>query len=128
MINLHESMVPGRDRTRDPWICSQTRICNQTRYLLRYAARYTIIVPSPWGYGRMTVRCPYNFMCPARASCSDLEGSLQLLQESKIIDSLKLCIVLTITMWCPYGDRTMLLLCVYGLWLAIFFKFVIMRS
>ena len=26
MINLHESMVPGRDRTRDPWICSQTRI------------------------------------------------------------------------------------------------------
>ena len=40
MINLHESMVPGRDRTRDPWICSQTRICNQTRYRLRYAARY----------------------------------------------------------------------------------------
>ena len=27
MINLHESMGPGRDRTRDPWICSQTRIC-----------------------------------------------------------------------------------------------------
>ena len=27
MINLHESMVPGRDRTRDPWICSQTRVC-----------------------------------------------------------------------------------------------------
>ena len=26
MINLHESMGPGRDRTRDPWICSQTRI------------------------------------------------------------------------------------------------------
>ena len=39
MINLHESMVPGRDRTRYPWICSQTRICNQTRYRLRYAAR-----------------------------------------------------------------------------------------
>ena len=36
MINLHESMVPGRDRTRDPWICSQTRICRQTRYRLRY--------------------------------------------------------------------------------------------
>ena len=29
MINLHESMGPGRDRTRDPWICSQTRICSQ---------------------------------------------------------------------------------------------------
>ena len=39
MINLHESMGPGRDRTRDPWICSQTRICCQTRYGLRYAAR-----------------------------------------------------------------------------------------
>ena len=29
-------MGPGRDRTRDPWICSQTRICCQTRYRLRY--------------------------------------------------------------------------------------------
>ena len=43
MINLHESVGPGRDRTRDPWICSQLRICNQTRYWLRYAARYTFI-------------------------------------------------------------------------------------
>ena len=40
MINLHESMGPGRDRTRDPWICSQTRICCQTRYRLRYVAQY----------------------------------------------------------------------------------------
>ena len=39
MINLHESMGPGWDRTRDRWICSQTRICCQTRYRLRYAAR-----------------------------------------------------------------------------------------
>ena len=31
MINLHDCMGPGRDRTRDPWICSQTRICCQTR-------------------------------------------------------------------------------------------------
>ena len=31
-------MGPGRDRTRDPWISSQTRICCQTRYRLRYAA------------------------------------------------------------------------------------------
>ena len=36
MINLHKSMGPGRDRTRDPWICSQTRICCQTRYRLHY--------------------------------------------------------------------------------------------
>ena len=28
MINLHESIGPDRDRTRDPWICSQTRICS----------------------------------------------------------------------------------------------------
>ena len=28
-------MGPDRDRTRDPWICSQTR------YRLRYAARQT---------------------------------------------------------------------------------------
>ena len=33
-------MGPGRDRTCDPWNCSQTRICSQTRYRLRYAARY----------------------------------------------------------------------------------------
>ena len=39
MINLHESMGPDRDRTRDPWICNQTRICSQTRYRLRNAAR-----------------------------------------------------------------------------------------
>ena len=37
-------MGPGRDRTRDPWIRSQTRICCQTRYRLRYAARLTINV------------------------------------------------------------------------------------
>ena len=38
MINLHESMGPGRDRTHDPWISSQTSICSQTPYRLRYAA------------------------------------------------------------------------------------------
>ena len=32
-------MGPDRDRTGDPWICSQTGICSQTRYRLRYAAR-----------------------------------------------------------------------------------------
>ena len=36
-------MVPGRDRTRDPWICSQTGICSQTRYQLHYAARYRLV-------------------------------------------------------------------------------------
>ena len=37
MINLHESIGPGRDQTRDPWICSQTL------YRLRYAARIGVI-------------------------------------------------------------------------------------
>ena len=32
-------MGPDRDQTCDPWICSQTCICSQTRYRLRYAAR-----------------------------------------------------------------------------------------
>ena len=59
MINLHESMVPDRDRTRDPWICSQTRIWSQTRYRLRYAARRVCdslmgalvirMIPDIWG-------------------------------------------------------------------------------
>ena len=30
MINLHESMGQDLDRTRDPWICSQRRICSQS--------------------------------------------------------------------------------------------------
>ena len=34
MINLHESMGPVQDRTRDPWICSQIRICNQFLYII----------------------------------------------------------------------------------------------
>ena len=34
MINLHRSIEPGRDQTRDPWIYSQTCIC----YGLHYAA------------------------------------------------------------------------------------------
>ena len=45
----------------------------------------TIILPSPWGYRRMTVRCPYDFIGPARALCGELAGSLRLMQESKII-------------------------------------------
>ena len=36
MINLHKIMGPDWDQTCDPWICSQTRICCQTRYQLRY--------------------------------------------------------------------------------------------
>ena len=39
MINLQESMGPGQVRTRNRWICNQTRICSQTRYWLPYVAR-----------------------------------------------------------------------------------------
>ena len=92
----------------------------------------TIMVPSPWCYRRMTVRCPYDFMGPAKASCGHLAGSLRLLQESTIIlsqdDNLKPCVVLAIIVRCPYRDRTMSLWCVYGLRAYDFFKFVILRS
>ena len=43
-------------------------------------------------------------------------------------DKLKSYVVLTITVRCPYGDRTTSLRCVYGLRAYDFFKFVIARS
>ena len=61
-INLHESMGPGKDRTHDPWIYSQTRICSQTRYRLRYAARYKSIGIFPNAQGQVTHK-------PLVASC-----------------------------------------------------------
>ena len=42
-----------------------------------------IIVPSSWGYRRVTVRCPYDFMGPARPLCGDLAGSLRLSQVTR---------------------------------------------
>ena len=33
LINLHECMGPGQDRTQDPWICSQTSIILQSDML-----------------------------------------------------------------------------------------------
>ena len=86
----------------------------------------TMIVPSPWGYRRMTVRCPYDFMGHARASCGDFVGSLRLSQESTIIfgqnDNLKPCVVLAITVRCPYSGRTISLRCVFGLRAYDFFS------
>ena len=41
IINLHKSMGPCCDRTCNSWICTQTGIYSQTRYWLRYVARYT---------------------------------------------------------------------------------------
>ena len=62
----------------------------------------TIIVPSPWGYHRMTARCPYDFMGPAKASCGDFVGSLRLSQESTIIFGPRLQ---SKTLRCPHDHR-----------------------
>ena len=43
IINLHESMGPGRDQTPDHWICSQTRICSQPHNQLHHAAGFNLI-------------------------------------------------------------------------------------
>ena len=92
----------------------------------------TIIVPLPWGYRRITVRCPYDFTGPARASCGDLAAPNDYHKSLRSIlgqnDNLKPCVVLTITVRCPYEDRTMSLRCVCGLRAYDFFKFVIVRS
>ena len=52
MINLHERMGLGWDRTLGPWTCSQTRICcqtvTQTRFRLRYAARISFLYKFLW--------------------------------------------------------------------------------
>ena len=50
-----------------------------------WQGNYAIIVPSPWGYSRVTVQCPYDFIGPARPLCGDIAGSLPLSQESRII-------------------------------------------
>ena len=90
----------------------------------------TIIVSSPWGYHRVTVRCPQYFMGPARASCGDLAGSIRLSQESTIIFGPKW---LSKTLRCPHDhravpvrgsyDATAMCLRAYD-----FFNFVIVRS
>ena len=64
----------------------------------------TIIVPSPWGYRKMTVRCPYDFMGPAKASCGNLAGSLRLSQDSTIIFGPRWR---SKTLRCPHDHRTM---------------------
>ena len=73
-----------------------------------------IIVPSPWGYRRVTVRCQYDFIGPARPSCGNLAGSLRLSEESTIIfwaknDNLKSCVIPTTTVLGSYGVTAMCL-------------------
>ena len=67
------------------------------------------------GHRAATLRAPYDY----RKSLRSFLGQN---------DNLKPCVVLTITVGWPYGDRTMSLRCVYGLRAYDFFKFVIVRS
>ena len=53
----------------------------------------------------VTAQCPYDFMGPARPSCgnhADYRKNLRSFLGQT--DHLKSCIVLTISMRCPYGD------------------------
>ena len=67
-----------------------------------------IIVPSPCGFRRVTVRCPYDFMGPARPWCSDLADSLRLSQESTIIFGPKMQSKIV---RCPHDHRTGIVRC-----------------
>ena len=58
MINLHKIMGLGRDRIRDPWNCSQTCICSQTRHQLRLVTGYDWFVISDYGISILV-----NFAC-----------------------------------------------------------------
>ena len=67
MINLHESMRPGRDRTGNPRISSQTCICSQTHYRLGFTARLKYM----WASTRKNVSsgvCEQHRRRPACAS------------------------------------------------------------
>ena len=76
IINLHESMGSGQDWTRNPWICSQTRICCQTCYRLRYAAQwendhrnyFMIYLHKRMGLGQHRTRDPW--VCSQTHICS----------------------------------------------------------
>ena len=68
----------------------------------------TIIVPSPWGYRRMTIRFPFDLMGPAKASCGGLAGSLRLSQESTIIFRPRWQ---SKTLRCPHDHRTGIVRC-----------------
>ena len=86
----------------------------------------TIIVPSPWGYRRMTVRCPYDLWALQKHRAATLRAPYDYRKSLRSFlgqdDNLKPCVVLTITVRRPYGDRTMSLRCVYGLRAYDFFQ------
>ena len=103
MINLHESMGPGRDRTRDPWICSQLRICNQTRYWLRYAARWSAHEGTIYAYTK--ARLGEN--CLSSHSCHFVEYQFFLNQTPSCICSMCLhCISKVSNCWIKSCGRS----------------------
>ena len=78
MINLQESMGPDQDRTRDPWICSQTPICSQTHYRLRYAARL---------FGYVITKDEEIFVCMVRKMAIWRPSLLWVMCQSSIVQS-----------------------------------------
>ena len=76
-INLHRSMGPGRDQTCDPWICSQTHICCQTRYRLRYAARLML----RWIWSDFELKILYNYWLLRHWTWCDVDLRVPILTE-----------------------------------------------
>ena len=68
---------------------------------------------------RMTVWCPFDLWDLQRHRGATLRAPYDYRKSLRSFlgqdDNLKPCVVLTITVRCPYVDRTMLLRCVYGL-------------
>ena len=69
-INLHESMGLSRDCTFDPWICSKTRICSQTRYR------------QSWGYERLQKSKGSLKDCFENVNITEINSSFGLFMES----------------------------------------------
>ena len=72
MINLRESMGLGWERTHNPWIFSQTRSCCQTRYQVRYAARWIFLLskvnPKPKRLETKALRLILRLKCMSQST------------------------------------------------------------
>ena len=71
-------MGPGWDGTRDPWICSQTRICCQIRYRLRYTVCTLVVIIQdqselpqsiPWIYFDNVILMLHNVTLTSQKPC-----------------------------------------------------------
>ena len=90
-------------------------LCHRLGVTAGWSSDVRTILWALQGHRKATLRAPYDY----RKSLQSFLGQN---------DNLKPCVVLTITVLCPYRDRTMSLRCVYGLRAYDFFKFVIVRS